>query len=457
MKQNEGSMARKIRLAYLVTHPIQYQAPLLRRISEEPSIDLTVFFCSDVSVKKFAAPGFGEVIEWDVPLLDGYRHEFLPAMGGTDRVSFWRPFNYGLARRLKEGRFDVLWVHGYARWFHWVAMVTAKRLGVKVLMRDEATQISTRRGLTKRIAKRLFFLGLKMVCDGFLVIGALNRDYYYQFGVEEEKIFLVPYAVDNAFFQARADISAVTREELRTAFGLEREKPVILYAGKMTNRKRASTLLEAYVRLSPDGRTEPNPYLLYIGDGEMRGVLEKRASELGWNSIKFLGFKNQTDLPRYYSLCDVFVLPSVREPWGLTVNEAMNAGRAVIVSDQAGCSPDLVKNGENGYVFKVGNVDDLYNALHKVLGNPDQCRAMGQKSLEIINKWGFEEDVVGLKKAIDYIMGQNVYSRKSDSYQFGAEGPSPDSFTESQDREKYLAQKSSLHSRGRTLSSNRGR
>ncbi|MEE9143227.1 MAG: hypothetical protein V3U06_00470, partial [Candidatus Binatia bacterium] len=71
--------------------------------------------------------------------------------------------------------------------------------------------------------------------------------------------------------------------------------------------------------------------------------------------------------------------------------------------------------------------------------------------------WGFEEDVVGLKKALDYVMGQNVYSRKSDSYLFGAEGLSPDSYTESRDRTKYLAQKSSLRSRGRYLSSNRGR
>ena len=95
----------EIRLAYLVTHPIQYQAPLLRQLAREPGLDLTVFFCSDFSAKRFLDPAFGRVIDWDVPLLEGYRYEFLPALGGRDRVSFLRPFNYGLGKRLTEGRF----------------------------------------------------------------------------------------------------------------------------------------------------------------------------------------------------------------------------------------------------------------------------------------------------------------------------------------------------------------
>ncbi len=148
-----------LRLAYLVTHPIQYQAPLLRRLAREPGLDLTVFFCSDFTTKKFLDPSFGRVIDWDVPLLEGYRHEFLRALGGRERVSFWRPFNYGLGRRLKEGRFEVLWIHGYNRWFHWLAMWSAKRLGLKVLIRDEATLSSARRNIGKRLLKAGFFMG----------------------------------------------------------------------------------------------------------------------------------------------------------------------------------------------------------------------------------------------------------------------------------------------------------
>ena len=120
--------------------------------------------------------------------------------------------------------------------------------------------------------------------------------------------------------------------------------------------------------------------------------------------MRFLGFKNQTELPAYYDLCDVFVLPSVYEPWGLVVNEVMNAGRAVIVSDQVGCGPDLVKPGENGYIFTAGDIAGLGWALHNVLNDQQKCRALGRKSLEIIDKWGIEEDVAGLKAALAGVM-----------------------------------------------------
>ena len=117
-------------------------------------------------------------IAWDVPLVEGYRYEVLPAVGGRHRISFWRPFNYGLSRRLREGNFDVLWVHGYARWFNWVAMLLAKAQGIKVLIRDDATLISLPRTLIKRALKRAFFAVLKIFCDGFLAVGSLNREYY---------------------------------------------------------------------------------------------------------------------------------------------------------------------------------------------------------------------------------------------------------------------------------------
>jgi glycosyltransferase involved in cell wall biosynthesis len=125
---------------------------------------------------------------------------------------------------------------------------------------------------------------------------------------------------------------------------------------------------------------------------------------MNWSSIKFLGFRNQTELPGYYDLCDVLVLPSAFEPWGLVINEVMNAGRAVVVSDQVGCGPDLVRKGENGYVFQAGDIAGLRQALVNLLSDPQKCRALGQKSLEIIATWGLEQDVAGLKLALAYVM-----------------------------------------------------
>jgi glycosyltransferase involved in cell wall biosynthesis len=97
-------------------------------------------------------------------------------------------------------------------------------------------------------------------------------------------------------------------------------------------------------------------------------------------------------------------LPSVFEPWGLVINEGMNAGRAVVVSDQVGCGPDLVRPGENGAVFPAGDIAGLRQALAALLSDPQTSRIRGQRSLEIIAAWGLEEDLAGLKQALAYVM-----------------------------------------------------
>jgi glycosyltransferase involved in cell wall biosynthesis len=392
--------ARPIRLGYLVSHPIQYQAPLLRRIAHEPGIDLTVFFCSDFSVREYVDEGFGKSVTWDVPLLGGYRHEFLPALDRASSATATRPVNYGLMRRLQELQIDVLWVHGYARLYNLVAIASAHRAGVKVLLRDEPTLISSQRGLTKRLVKRAFFAQLKAWCDGYLPIGTLNRAYYKHYGIPDDKLFLMPYTVDNGMFRSACEKAAATREQFRAELALDRSRPVILFASKLIERKRCIDLLDAYTALSREQAPATVPYLLIVGDGELRAGLESRAKELGLDHVRFLGFKNQTELPRLYNLCDVFVLPSVDEPWGLVVNEAMNAGRAIIVSDRVGSGPDLVKHGVNGCVFPARDVNALRGALATVLRDPETTRRMGAESIGIIDGWSFEEDVEGLRAAL---------------------------------------------------------
>jgi len=390
---------RAIRLAYLVSHPIQYQAPLLRRIAADPGIALTVFFCSDRSVGHFHDPGFGRTIAWDVALLDGYQHEFLPALGGRQRIDFWRPFNYGFAARLRKGGFDALWVHGYARWSHWVAMLQARRLGLRVLLRDDATAIAIPRGPLKRLAKRVFFAGLRRVVDGFLTVGSRNRDYYHAHGVPAARIFAMPYAVDNERFRRQADAARASRETLRRALGLATDRPVILFAAKLMVDKRTADLLDAHARLMgmPEAR---RPYLLIAGDGAERAALERRAGARAGDSVRFLGFKGQAELPALFDLADLFVLPAVYERWGLVVNEAMNAGCAVVVSDQVGCAPDLVHPGETGFVFAAGDVAALTRVLGEALADPERCRAMGQRGRTLVADWDFVADIAGLKAAL---------------------------------------------------------
>jgi glycosyltransferase involved in cell wall biosynthesis len=242
--------------------------------------------------------------------------------------------------------------------------------------------------------------------DAFLAIGTRNAEYYRFYGVPEDRIFHMPYAVDNAFFRRRAAEARLYREHLRANLGLSRERPVILFASKLQKRKRPWDLLEAYRRLSPDGNSEPIPYLLFVGDGEERERLQRAVRELGWSSVRFLGFVNQTELPAFYDLADVFVLPSEREPWGLVVNEVMNAAKPVIVSDQVGAAWDLVKEGENGFIVPVGDVETLADRIRRLTVDRALAERMGAASARRIAVWDFEADLAGLITALDHVVGR---------------------------------------------------
>jgi glycosyltransferase involved in cell wall biosynthesis len=392
--------ARTIRLAYFVSHPIQYQAPLLRRIAQEPDIDLTVFFSSDVSVRGYKDSGFGVHVQWDVPLLDGYKYEFLPRIWDGDRPGFAKPLNWGIYDRLHHGRFDAAWVFGYYTLASLNAILAARLLRIPVILRAESNLQDHVRSRSIQAVKHALFAFLRASVACVVPIGTKNRIYWEHYFGEEFPSFTMPYAVDNDFFQSRAREASQERESFRRELGLEPGRPVILYASKLQTRKRCIDLVDAYIRLAPAAGVDPAAYLLIVGDGEERANLEARVRESGLNSIHFLGFRNQTELPRFYDLCDAFVLPSYNETWGLVVNEVMNAGRPVIVTDHVGCQPDLVHDGVNGFVYPAFNVDALSQRLRRLIEDPALRAAMGENSLRIVSQHGFDQDVEGLRRAL---------------------------------------------------------
>ena len=405
-ERSDPRTQRRVRLAYLVSHPIQYQAPLLRRIAEEPDIDLTVFFGSDFSVRGYRDEGFGVGVKWDIPLLDGYKHEFLPKLRDRGTVSVASPLNYGIVSRLRgeggDAAFDALWVHGYATVNAMHGILAAKALGIPVLLRAESWLGDRGRSGVRLAIKRAMFAGLRQMVNGVLPIGRLNAEYWRTYFGNEVPQFPMPYAVDNGYFAERAREAADGRASLQAELGLDPARPAILFAGKLQPRKHCDHLIEAYARLPHEAGADPHAYLVIVGDGAERAALERQAAATGFGSIRFCGFRNQSEMPRFFDLATVFVLPSRHEPWGLIVNEVMNAARPAIVSDDVGCAPDLIDDGVNGCIVPVGDVGALARALGRVL-EPGVAEAMGQRAFERIQGWSFEEDVRGLRQALEHV------------------------------------------------------
>lgn len=400
-------MRRPVRVAYLVSHPIQYQVPLLRRIAQEPEIELTVLYGSDFSVRGYKDEGFGVDVKWDLPLLEGYRYEMLPVLRDVGTQTVTSPINRGILSRLRgrggEPAFDLLWVHGYSTINSLHAMLAAKALGIPVLLRAESWLEDRPRSPLKLLGKRLFFAWLATMIDGVLPIGTRNAEYWTHYFGASVPQFLMPYAVDNELFRRLSREASARRAELQAELGLDPDRPVILFASKLQARKHCDHLLEAYKRLLAGG-LESAPYLVIVGDGEQRAELERDAA--GLDGARFCGFRNQSELPRFFDLATVFVLPSRDEPWGLIVNEAMNAGRPVIVSEGVGCQTDLVTHGVEGLVFPVGSIEALCHALMQIFATRGLVQEMGAAASKRISGWGFEEDVSGLRRAIAAATGR---------------------------------------------------
>jgi glycosyltransferase involved in cell wall biosynthesis len=405
------------RLAYIVTHPIQYQAPLLRYIATGGEFDLDVFFLSDFSLHVHHEKAFNRTFQWDVPMTEGYSWELLPrwGIGPSNGMLSWWPAR-SIKQKLKRGNFDAVWVHGWGHIGLRQAIRAAHALALPVLLRGESKPDSQPNRTLRGWLRHAFCHRLFRRVGGYLCIGSLNREFYRGFGVPEEKLFSMPYAVDNEWFRTRSSEATARREAFRKETGLEPGRPVILFAAKFIPVKAPGDLLEAYkqawsgkrpgvVASPPQAKKDGvKPYLLFVGDGPLRGVLEAQAGALKGSDVRFLGFKNQTELPALYDLCDVFVLPSVHEPWGLVVNEVMNAAKPVIVSDRVGAAPDLVEDGINGFTYQSGDVVALAMKLKKILESPQTEREkMGQRSLERINTWDFTADRDGLLTALSFV------------------------------------------------------
>lgn len=411
-RNGEQRALKRVRLAYLVSHPIQYQAPLLRRIAQEKDIELTVFFTSDFSVGRYKDIGFGVEVGWDVPLLDGYDAEFLPSLRDKRRTGVATQINYGILSRLRGSRkklpYDVLWVHGYSTVNAWHGMIAGKMLGIPVLLRAETWMGSRFRSKQRLAVKTLFFFALRGFVSATLSIGTRNSAYWSHYLGEQVPQFQMPYAVDNAFFQRTTKEAGARRLELREELRINSSRPVILFASKLQERKCCADLIEAYKRLAPGHGVDSPAYLVIAGDGEERNALERQAAESGLSGIRFCGFRNQAELARYFDLASVFVLPSRHEPWGLVVNEAMNAGCAIVLSDEVGCQVDLVREGIEGCVFSAGDVTALTAALQRVLASRETTTKMGMCARQRIQSWNFEEDVRGLRCAIAEATGRDV-------------------------------------------------
>ncbi len=387
----------RVRIAVVISHPIQYATPLYAYLNRDPELEVTALFCSDVSLRGAEDPGFGRRVTWDVDLLRGYDSVFLGERAQTRRVAgFWSLICPELAVEIRKAHYDVVLVHGQQFAAYLLAFAVAKLQGIPVMTRGETHLGLPVSRLRARVRDHVLGWQYRWI-DRFLAIGSANGEYYRALGVPDERIFQVPYSVDNERFILASSLSTAERSAYRSRLGIEDERPILLYASKLMPRKHPDDLLRAAAQLASKGHAF---HVVIAGSGEMDAELKGLARDLELGRVTFTGFINQSELPKLYAASDVFVLAAENEPWGLIVNEVMCAGLPVVVGREVGCVPDLVKVGVNGFTCIAGNPSSLAAALEPLVADPALRQRMGSESRRLISEWGYEQCKQGIRAAV---------------------------------------------------------
>src|SRR5688572_2676036 len=367
-----------MRLGIFVTHPIQYFAPMWRELAATPGYEVVVHFFSDHSVRGGVDPGFKVPVSWDVPILEGYEHRFLRRDG--DKLSPRMIRMDDPERVLREGKFDVVMFHGYTNGFERQLARTCPRLKIPVVMRGEFSDVPQfgGRGKIKSLARQMYLRWFYRHVDAFCYIGEDAKRHLTRYGIPAERMFFSPYSVDTKLFDQQK--RQFNRTDARRELGIADDQVALLFSGKMIPRKDPMLLVRALRMLeAPDVHPGllSRVVLVVVGDGELKDEVEREGRPLLGDRLKMPGFVNQSQIGKYFLASDVFVLPSHHETWGLVVNEAMQFGLPVIVSDHVRCHVDLVPDGRTGVVFADGEERGLADGIARLAGDGELRAKMG--------------------------------------------------------------------------------
>ncbi len=388
-----------VRVAFVTSHPIQYQVPVFRCLAGHSGIEFVVLFAM-IPDSKTQGQGFGVAFEWDIPLLQGYEYRVLENVSGNPGVTtFGGCDTPGITRVLTEQRIDVVIVNGWVVKTCLQTLKACRQLRIPCIVRGEANNLRPR-ALWKRLIQRM----LVRRYDAFLPIGTANRSFYRSHGVPDSRMFDSPYCIENSRFSAAAEAARPRRAEIRGRWGIPEDRTCFLFCGKFESKKHPLELLHSF---SAKCVREAGCWLLMVGDGELRSACEAFAAEHSL-PVTFAGFQNQSAIVDAYVASDILVLPSDHgETWGLVVNEAMACGLPSIVSDQVGCAHDLIQHGTTGWIFPFGDWSRLSELLAEAANDTSSRDVRRDACSEKIRYYSPENAATGMLRAVEYVTNAN--------------------------------------------------
>lgn len=353
-----------------------YKTLLFNELNDFLEGSFKVFYFTETSVYR----------DWRVKKEDiEFSYEILKPEHTLENIATWR-LCVQVLKALHRESTDTVIVDEYSSLPYWVILFYCLLLKKRLVCFVESQEQDKQRVRWKEYLKTFF---LKK-CFKVLAAGTRHRDYVHKLGVAEENIAIVGGVggVDHHIYDRLKYLYANDKDTLFELLNLPALK-YFIYVGRFSKEKNILGFLQAYGELQA---WKSGWGVLLLGAGpqekEIRFYIE--TNELP--NIILPGFVQQDRLPLYYLASEVFVLPSLSETWGLVVDEAIALALPVLISSQCGCVPDIVHDGENGFVFDLdANMADFKVQMGKFIACEEILPVMRKASAEISKEYSTHE------------------------------------------------------------------
>ncbi len=260
-----------------------------------------------------------------------------------------------VAKAVFDSKSDLIILPGYHLVEHWMMLMVAKMQGKKVAVFCDSTSYDKKQTVIKTALKRFFFRH----CDGYFAYGQRSMEYLAGLGAKADAII--------QRCQAAAPVSSYDEAAVlshRSKVRPEGMRLRISYVGRLSSEKNLDRLLEAFRIVLKTFDAE----LHIIGSGPLRSTLAESARDMTeTGNVVFRGSMDPSALSYEYLETDFLILPSLREPWGLVVNEAFLFGCPALVSNNCGCVPELISEHKTGYIFDPSSAASISDCISKAV------------------------------------------------------------------------------------------
>ena len=369
----------KIRVALVVSHPIQHFCPQYVSFAKNKEVVFKVFFGSALGSKKYYDPNFKKEISWDNLNLDQFDHCFLngelalPSDGKLDAPS--------LDGELQIFKPLVVIIYGYYQKIQRRAHRWALKNNVKLAYIADS-ELRHKRNKWKEFAKYFFIKNYFSKIDYFLSVGDANEEFYRHYGVDRNKMIRMHFPIDVLQFEARFAERVSLRSAIRERYHVKENQLILSVVGKLVPWKNQDHIIDAMQVLEKEGIYV---CLFILGSGEMLETWKVKSQLLKSSVVHFTGFVSPEELVAYYAATDIYVHPASIEPHSIAISEAIYMGCPVVISDRCGSygETDDLQIGKNGYIFEFGSINDLAGKLMILTKDSEKRKNFSSYSHEV--------------------------------------------------------------------------